>query len=154
MLTARDGVEDRVRGLDLGADDYLAKPFEFHELFARLRALTRRAASARPAMLSAGDLHLDPAAHTVTRAQTPIDLTTKEFAMLEYLMRNRQAVISREQLIDAVWDGSYKRRSNIVDVYIGRLRDKVDRPFGRENLITVRGVGYRVVEGEPVSDIT
>ncbi|MDX6522190.1 MAG: two-component system, OmpR family, response regulator [Gaiellales bacterium] len=153
MLTARGDLEDRVNGLDRGADDYLTKPFEFPELFARLRALVRRGSAERPATLSAGDLHVDPAAHTVSRAGVPIELTTKEFALLEYLMRNRCTVLSRERLIEAAWDGSYRGDSNIVDVYIGRLRDKIDRPFDRESLTTVRGVGYRLLDDEHVSDI-
>jgi two-component system OmpR family response regulator len=144
VLTARDDLDDRVKGLDRGADDYLTKPFEFPELFARLRALVRRGGIERPAVLSSGSLRLDPAAHTVARAGTPIELTSKEFALLEFLMRNRCAVLSRERLIEAVWESGYRGDSNIIDVYVGRLRDKVDRPFGCENLITVRGVGYRI----------
>jgi two-component system, OmpR family, response regulator len=153
MLTARDTVADRVAGLDAGADDYLAKPFDFAELFARLRALTRRPVGERPAVIRVGDLELDPAARVVSRADTPIDLTSKEFALLEYLMRNRHAALTRDQLIDAVWDGSYRGESNIVEVYVGRLRDKIDRPFGVASVATVRGVGYRIVEGGPVAHI-
>jgi DNA-binding response OmpR family regulator len=133
-----------VAGLDAGADDYLPKPFDFSELFARLRALTRRPLGERPAVLRIGDLVLDPAARVVMRGATPVELTTKEFALLEYLMRNRRAVLTREQLIDAVWDGSYRGESNIVEVYVGRLRDKIDRPFGAASLETVRGAGYRI----------
>jgi two-component system, OmpR family, response regulator len=144
VLTARHDLEDRVKGLDRGADDYLTKPFEFPELFARLRALVRRGAIERPAALSAGSLRLDPAAHTVARGATPIELTSKEFALLEFMMRNRCAVLSREQLIEAVWESGYRGGSNIIDVYVGRLRDKIDRPFGCANLRTVRGVGYRM----------
>jgi two-component system OmpR family response regulator len=153
MLTARDGVEDRVAGLDAGADDYLAKPFEFPELFARLRAMTRRPAIERPALLHVADLRLDPATREVTRGGVGIDLTAKEFALLEYLMRNRQAVLSRDQLIDAVWDGGHRGESNIVEVYVGRLRDKIDRPFGVRSLVTVRGVGYRIEEAASVADL-
>jgi two-component system, OmpR family, response regulator len=144
VLTARHDLNDRVEGLDRGADDYLTKPFEFPELFARLRAVVRRGAIERPAVLSAGSLRLDPAAHTVTRTGTVIELTSKEFALLELLMRNRCAVLSRERLIEAVWESGYRGDSNIIDVYVSRLRDKVDRPFGCENLMTVRGVGYRI----------
>jgi two-component system, OmpR family, response regulator len=144
MLTARDALVDRVAGLDAGADDYMTKPFQFPELLARLRALVRRGSAERPAELVAGDLRLDPAGRSVRRAGTPIELTAKEFALLEYLMRHRGVAISRDRLIDAVWDGSYSGGSNIVDVYVGRLRDKVDRPFGGSTLTTVRGVGYRL----------
>ncbi len=153
MLTARDGLGDRVAGLDAGADDYLPKPFEFPELLARLRALTRRRAVDRPPVLRVGDLQLDPAARRVTRCGEPVELTAKEFAMLEYLMRNRQAVLSRDQLIAAVWDEGYRGDSNIVEVYVGRLRDKIDRPFGRRSLVTVRGVGYRIEEGAGVANL-
>jgi two-component system, OmpR family, response regulator len=153
MLTARDGVEERVAGLDAGADDYLAKPFEFPELFARLRALTRRPATERPAALCVGDLELDPATRHVTRAGVEIELTAKEFALLEYLMRNRHAVLSRDRLIDAVWDGGHRGESNVVEVYVGRLREKIDRPFGRRSLVTVRGAGYRIEEGAGVADL-
>jgi len=144
MLTARDALDDRVTGLDLGADDYLTKPFEFPELFARLRALVRRGPRERPAQLAIGDLQLDPAARTVWRGDVAIELTAKEFALLEYLMRHRRTALSRDRLIAAVWDDSYDGDSNIVDVYVGRLRDKVDRPFGRSCLQTVRGIGYRL----------
>jgi two-component system, OmpR family, response regulator len=146
MLTARDALDDRVRGLDLGADDYLTKPFEFPELFARIRALVRRGAGERTGRLLIGDLCLDPAAHTVERGNASIQLTTKEFALLEYLLRHRRAVLSRHRLIDAVWDAGFQGDPNIVDVYIRRLRDKVDRPFGRSSLRTVRGIGYQVVD--------
>jgi two-component system OmpR family response regulator len=147
MLTARDGLADRVAGLDVGADDYLAKPFEFPELLARLRALVRRGGDQRPAVLCAGDLEVDPARHTAERAGIPLDLTAKEFALLEYLMRHNGAAVSRRRLIDAVWDDSFHGEANIVDVYVGRLRDKIDRPFGRSSLVTVRGVGYRLEAG-------
>jgi two-component system OmpR family response regulator len=147
MLTARDSLGDRVNGLDCGADDYMTKPFEFAELFARLRALVRRGQQARPVALACGDLVIDPAAHLVTRGGDLVDLTTKEFALLEYLARHCGAALSREQLIEAVWDGSYRGDSNLVDVYVRRLRDKIDRPFGRDSLVTVRGIGYRLVDG-------
>jgi two-component system, OmpR family, response regulator len=146
MLTARDALGDRVDGLDRGADDYMTKPFEFPELFARLRALVRRGQEARPATLATGDLVVDPAAHRVTRGGDEIELTAKEFALVEYLARHHGAVLSREQLIEAVWDESYRGDSNLVDVYVRRLRDKIDRPFGRDSLETVRGVGYRLVK--------
>jgi two-component system OmpR family response regulator len=152
MLTARDGLCDRVEGLDRGADDYMTKPFEFPELFARLRALVRRGAQERPATLVCGDLVVDPAAHRVTRGDTAIELTAKEFALLEYLARHRGAVLSRDQLIEAVWDESYRGDSNLVDVYVRRLRDKIDRPFGRDSLATVRGVGYRLADGTDEPD--
>jgi two-component system OmpR family response regulator len=145
MLTARDGVDDRVRGLDVGADDYLTKPFAFPELFARVRALVRRGAVERPAALVAGDLVLSPAERTVTRSGTRIDLTVKEFALLEYLMRHRGVALGRERLIAHVWDARYDGDSNIVDVNVRGLREKIDRPFGYDTIKTVRGVGYRLV---------
>jgi two-component system OmpR family response regulator len=144
MLTARDAVEDRVTGLDAGADDYLAKPFAFDELLARLRALARRAPRERPTVLEVGDLSLDPAAHRAWRDGALLDLSVKEFALLELLMRNAGAVLSREQLLDGAWDMAFERRSNIIDVYIGYLREKVDRPFSRNSIETVRGIGYRL----------
>jgi DNA-binding response OmpR family regulator len=150
MLTARDGLGDRVAGLDCGADDYLTKPFEFPELLARLRALIRRGGAERPPVLVAGDLRVDPAARSAERGGTPIELTSKEFALLEYLIRHHDVALSRERLIEAVWDDSYHGDSNIVDVYIARLRDKIDRPFGRETVATVRGIGYRL-EGDRAS---
>jgi two-component system OmpR family response regulator len=144
MLTARDAVEDRVAGLDAGADDYLPKPFSFAELLARLRALVRRGAAERPTVLEVGDLRLDPATRDVWRGDTRIHLSPKEFAVLETLMRRPGQVLSRYQLLEHAWDYAYENRSNVVDVYIGYLRDKIDRPFGRESLETVRGVGYRL----------
>jgi two-component system, OmpR family, response regulator len=144
MLTARDSVEDRVAGLDSGADDYLVKPFAFAELLARLRALARRGETGRPAVLTAGDLRLDPATHEVTRAATPISLSAKEFALLETFMRRPGEVLSRFHLLEHAWDFAYENRSNVVDVYVRRLRRKIDEPFGRESLETVRGVGYRL----------
>jgi two-component system, OmpR family, response regulator len=144
MLTARDAVDDRVRGLDTGADDYLTKPFAFPELLARVRALVRRRPADRPAILTVGDIELDPAARTVTRAGTPIDLTATEFALLEYLMHHPDVALRRGRIIEHVWDYTYQGDSNIVDVYIRALREKLDRPFGQASLRTVRGVGYRL----------
>jgi two-component system OmpR family response regulator len=144
MLTARDGVDDRVRGLDSGADDYLVKPFAFAELLARLRALARRAPPERPAVLEVGDLRLDPAAHRGWRGDEELDLSAKEFVLLELFMRRPGETLTRDQLLAGAWDMAYERRSNVVDVYVGYLRDKIDRPFGRDSLETVRGVGYRL----------
>jgi two-component system, OmpR family, response regulator len=149
MLTARDGIDDRVAGLDSGADDYLTKPFSLRELLARLRALVRRGAAARPAVLLVGDLRLDPASHRVWRGETEILLSQKEFAILEALMRRAGRVLSRLELLDAAWDQSYENRSNIVDAYVRRLRQKVDRPFEAHTLETVRGAGYRLREESP-----
>jgi two-component system OmpR family response regulator len=144
MLTARDAVEDRVTGLDAGADDYLTKPFSFAELLARLRALARRPSLERPAVLEVGDLRLDPATRHVSRAGTEIPLSAKEFALLETFMRHRGEVLSRYQLLEHCWDYGYDNRSNVVDVYVRYLREKIDRPFGRTSLETVRGAGYRL----------
>ena len=144
MLTARDAVEDRVAGLDAGADDYLRKPFSFAELLARLRALARRGTPERPLVLEVGDLRLDPASRQVWRADTEIGLSAKEFALLETFMRRPGDVLSRLQLIEHAWDYAYETRSNVVDVYVRYLREKIDRPFGRCSLETVRGVGYRL----------
>jgi two-component system OmpR family response regulator len=144
MLTARDSVEDRVAGLDSGADDYLVKPFSFAELLARLRALARRGDSERPAILLVDDLRLDPATREVARGSTPIQLTGKEFALLETFMRRAGEVLSRLQLLEHAWDFAYDNRSNIVDVYVRRLRRKIDEPFERRSLETVRGAGYRL----------
>lgn len=145
MLTARDSVDDRVRGLDAGADDYLTKPFAFAELFARLRALTRRQVVARPVVLTVGDLELDPATRSVSRSGTPIALSAKEFALLEFLMRHPDEVLTRQAILEHVWDFAYDGVSNVVDVYIRYLREKVDRPFTRRTIETVRGVGYRLL---------
>ncbi len=144
MLTARDAVDDRVTGLDAGADDYLAKPFSFAELLARLRALARRPPVERPTVLEVGDLRLDPATRQVWRGDSEIKLSAKEFALLETFMRRPGEVLSRYQLLEHCWDYGYENRSNVVDVYVRYLREKVDRPFGRESLETVRGVGYRL----------
>ena len=144
MLTARDSVEDRVAGLDSGADDYLVKPFAFAELLARLRALARRGDTGRPTVLAVGDLRLDPATRDVTRNGTDISLSAKEFALLETFMRRPGEVLSRLHLLEHAWDFAYDNRSNVVDVYVRRLRRKIDKPFARESLETVRGVGYRL----------
>jgi two-component system OmpR family response regulator len=143
VLTARDAVEDRVAGLDAGADDYLPKPFSFAELLARLRALIRRGTAARPAVVEVGDLRLDPATRQVWRGESEIQLSGKEFAILETFMRRPGQVLSRYQLLEHAWDYGYENRSNVVDVYVRYLRDKIDRPFGRDSIETVRGVGYR-----------
>jgi two-component system, OmpR family, response regulator len=144
MLTARDGVDDRVSGLDAGADDYLTKPFSFAELLARLRALARRPPVERPVVLEVGDLKLDPATRRVWREDAEIHLSAKEFALLETFMRRPGEVLSRYLLLEHCWDYGYENRSNVVDVYVRYLREKIDRPFGRESLETVRGVGYRL----------
>ena len=144
MLTARDAVEDRIAGLDTGADDYLAKPFDFGELLARLRALARRGPAERGPVLRVGDLELDPAARRVRRGDTDIELSTKEFQLLEVFMRNPGTVLSRFQLLEGAWDTEYEHRSNVIDVYVRYLREKVDRPFGVNTLETVRGAGYRL----------
>lgn len=142
MLTARDGVADRVTGLDVGADDYLIKPFALRELLARLRALVRRGAGERPAVLTVGSLRLDPAAHTVSRDGQPVELSAREFALLEFFMRHPGEVVTRTQVLEHVWDFNYEGLSNVVDVYVGYLRRKLEQPFGRPLLRTVRGVGY------------
>jgi two-component system, OmpR family, response regulator len=144
ILTARDTVEDRVAGLDAGADDYLPKPFSFAELLARLRALARRGSPERPAVLEVGDLRLDPATREVWRGDTEIHLSAKEFALLEAFMRRPGDVLSRDYLLEHAWDYGYENRSNVVDVYVRYLREKIDRPFGRELIETVRGMGYRL----------
>jgi two-component system, OmpR family, response regulator len=146
MLTARDAVPDRVSGLDAGADDYLTKPFSFAELLARLRALVRRGTPERPPMLRVGDLTLDPATRRVARGDSSLELTAKEFALLEYFMRHPGEVLSRTRLIEHVWDFAYEGDSNVVDVYVRYLREKMDRPFGTDSIETVRGAGYRLRE--------
>jgi two-component system OmpR family response regulator len=146
MLTARNSVEDRVAGLDTGADDYLVKPFAFAELLARLRALVRRGDAERPAVLEVGDLRLDPSTRDVRRDGLEILLSAKEFALLETFMRRPGEVLSRLHLLEHAWDFTYENRSNIIDVYVRRLRRKIDEPFGRSTLQTVRGGGYRLRE--------
>ena len=146
VLTARDAIEDRVTGLDLGADDYLTKPFSFAELLARLRALIRRGPTERAAVLRMGDLALDPASHEVTRGSTHVALTAKEFALLETFMRRPGQVLSRSQILEHVWDFGFDGDSNVVDVYVRYLREKIDRPFGLDSIETVRGSGYRLRE--------
>jgi two-component system OmpR family response regulator len=150
MLTARDAVEDRVSGLDAGADDYLTKPFSFAELLARLRALARRGGVERPTVVEVGDLRLDPAARRVWRGEHELHLSPKEFALLETFMRRPGQALSRLQLLEHAWDFAYENRSNVVDVYVRYLREKIDRPFGSDSIETVRGVGYRLRgDGEP-----
>jgi two-component system OmpR family response regulator len=144
MLTALDAVHNRVEGLDSGADDYLVKPFALAELQARLRALARRGRPERPAVLTVGDLELDPARREVRRGEQLIELSAKEFALLEVLMRRQGEVLSRLELIEAAWDFAYENRSNVIDVYMRRLRRKIDEPFGVTTIETLRGAGYRV----------
>jgi len=144
MLTAREGVADRIRGLDSGADDYLAKPFSFGELSARIRALVRRGAPERPTVLSAGDLRLDPAVRDAWRGEAQLELSVKEFSLLEFFLRHPGEVLTRSQILEHVWDFAYDNASNVVDQYVAYLRRKVDRPFGVEQLETVRGAGYRL----------
>jgi two-component system OmpR family response regulator len=144
MLTALDAVEDRVRGLDAGADDYLTKPFSLAELLARLRALARRAPVQRPAVLQVGTLRLDPATREAWRGDTRIELSAREFALLETFMRRPGQVLSQEQLLEAAWDMGYEQRSNVVEVYVRYLREKIDRPFGVRSIETVRRLGYRL----------
>ena len=149
MLTARDEIGDRVRGLDAGADDYLVKPFSLLELAARLRALTRRDDRRRPAILAEGDLRLDPAAKRAWRDGTEVELSPKEFSLLEFFLRHPGIVLTRSQIIEAVWDFAYDGTSNVVDQYVKYLRRKVDIPFGRHDIQTVRGMGYRLRHDEP-----
>jgi two-component system OmpR family response regulator len=146
MLTARDAIEDRVKGLDRGADDYLVKPFSLAELLARLRALSRRGKTERPQVLEVGDLRLDPASQQVWRGEEEIALSRKEFVLLETFMCHPGEVLSRFQLLERAWDYDYENRSNVVEVYIRYLREKIDRPFGARSIETVRGAGYRLKE--------
>ncbi len=148
MLTARDEIGDRVRGLDAGADDYLVKPFSLLELAARLRALTRRDDRRRPAILAEGDLRLDPAGKRAWRDGTEVELSPKEFSLLEFFLRHPGIVLTRSQIIEAVWDFAYDGTSNVVDQYVKYLRRKVDIPFGRNDIQTVRGMGYRLRHDE------
>ncbi|HET7352391.1 MAG TPA: response regulator transcription factor [Marmoricola sp.] len=144
MLTAKDGEWDQVEGLDTGADDYLTKPFSFPVLVARLRAVARRGARERPTVLEVGDLRIDPAAHRASRGDVELELTSREFALLAFLARHRGDVVSKRQILDAVWDEAFDGDPNIVEVYIRHLRNKIDRPFGRNAIQTVRGAGYRL----------
>jgi two-component system OmpR family response regulator len=144
MLTARDDVQDRIAALDAGADDYLLKPFDFGELVARLRALARRGPVERGPVLSVAGIELDPAAHRVRRNGEEVALSTKEFQLLEVFMRNPDQVLNRYQLLEGAWDNGYENRSNVIDVYVRYLREKLDRPFDTESIETVRGVGYRL----------
>jgi two-component system OmpR family response regulator len=148
MLTARDAVDDRVRGLDAGADDYLVKPFSLLELAARLRALVRRDDRARPAVLTEGDLKLDPASKRAWRGRAELQLSPKEFSLLELFLRHPGTVLTRSQIIEAAWDFAYDGTSNVVDQYVTYLRRKIDTPFGRHDLETVRGMGYRLRHAE------
>jgi len=148
VLTARSDSEDVVRALDTGADDFLAKPFAYAVLLARVRALVRRAAPERPTVLAAGDLRLDPARHTVHRGTTPIELTPKQFAVLEHLMRRAGQVVAKKELLEHVWDFGFEGDPNIVEVYVGQLRRRIDQPFGTTSLRTVRLVGYQLTTGE------
>jgi two-component system OmpR family response regulator len=149
MVTARDAIEDRVRGLDQGADDYLTKPFSLAELLARLRALARRGTVERPPELHVGDLRMNPATRQVWRGRAEVRLSAKEFALLETFMRRPGEVLSAFQLLEHAWDYDYENRSNVVQVYVRYLREKVDRPFGAESIQTVRGAGYRLVKEPP-----
>lgn len=144
MLTARDGEVDEARALDTGADDYLSKPFSYVVLLARLRALLRRGKQERPPVLVAGDLRLDPAAHRVWRGEEPVELTPRQFSLLELMLRRRGDVLSKSEILEHVWDFAFDGDPNIVEVYIGQLRRRIDEPFGRASLQTVRGVGYRL----------
>jgi two-component system OmpR family response regulator len=146
LLTARDAIDDRVVGLDAGADDYLVKPFSFAELAARVRALVRRGRVERPTVLEVGDLRLDPARRRAWRAEVELDLSPKEFALLGLFLSHPGEVLTRTRILEHVWDFAYDPASNVVDQYVGYLRRKIDRPFGRDDLETVRGAGYRLRE--------
>ncbi len=150
MLTARDQLEDKVKGLQEGADDYLTKPFAFEELLARIQALLRRTQDYKTKTLKVGDLELDPVARKITRDGKPITLTGKEYALLEYLMRNRSRVITQSMIIDHVWDMNYDGLSNVVNVYINHLREKIDKGFSQKYIHTIRGVGYKIDENEDI----
>jgi two-component system copper resistance phosphate regulon response regulator CusR len=152
MLTARDAVDDRVAGLDSGADDYLTKPFDFKELLARMRALLRRSTSLRPPVARIADLTLDTASHTVTRAGRPLSLTAKEYALLEFLVLNEDRVVGREQIAQHVWDESFDPFSNVIDVYVKRLRTKLDTGYSRRLIHTRRGEGYIMTQQPGVGD--
>jgi two-component system OmpR family response regulator len=146
MLTAKDGEYDQVDAFDLGADDYLTKPFSFVVLVARLRSLVRRAAPERPAVVSAGDLSLDPRTRAVHRGEVPLELTPREFDLLHFLLRHRGSVVSKTEILESVWDLHYDGDENVVEVYVGYLRRKIDQPFGRSAIQTVRGAGYRLAD--------
>lgn len=151
MLTAKDGEYDQADAFDLGADDYLTKPFSFVVLVARLRALLRRGAPERPVILRAGDLALDPARRRVTRADTPVALTPREYGVLEFLLRHNGTVVTKAEILRGVWDAHYEGDDNVVEVYVGYLRRKLDAPFGRKSIETIRGVGYRLsADDQPV----
>jgi two-component system OmpR family response regulator len=147
MLTAKDGEYDQTDAFDLGADDYLTKPFSFIVLVARLRALMRRGAPQRPSVLTAGTLSLDPSRRAVERDNTPIALTPREYGLLEYLMRNKDAVVTKTEILQNVWDANYGGPDNVVEVYVGYVRRKIDIPFGTNTIETIRGVGYRLESG-------
>lgn len=151
MLTAKDGEYDEADAFDLGADDYLTKPFRFMVLVARLRALMRRGAPERPVNITVGTLEMDPARHKVTRGDTVIELTAKEYVILQYLMQNADTVVSKLQIMDNAWDAAFEGSENIVEVYVGYLRKKIDVPFGLNTLQTVRGMGYRLVADTPAA---
>lgn len=151
MLTAKDGEYDEADAFDLGADDYLTKPFSFMVLVARLRALMRRGAPERPVNITVGTLEMDPARHKVTRGDTVIELTAKEYVILQYLMQNADTVVSKLQIMDNAWDAAFEGSENIVEVYVGYLRKKIDVPFGLNTLQTVRGMGYRLVADTPAA---
>ncbi|BBZ45118.1 response regulator transcription factor [Mycobacterium parmense] len=144
MLTAKDGEYDETDAFDLGADDYLTKPFSFRVLVARMRALERRGAPERPVVLTAGSLSLDPARHTVQRGSTPINLTPREYGVLEYLMRKKDMVVTKAEILSNVWDAHHEGPDNVVEVYVGYLRRKIDVPFATDTIETIRGVGYRL----------
>jgi DNA-binding response OmpR family regulator len=148
MLTAKDGVYDQTDAFDLGADDYLTKPFSFIVLVARLRALMRRGAPQRPVVLTAGGLTLDPARRTVHRDSTPIQLTPREYGLLEYLMQHKDSVVTKSDILENVWDAHHSGPDNVVEVYVGYVRRKIDTPFGTNTIETIRGVGYRLESGE------